>query len=70
MLADQFLAAAAGVRNSAGMDQLARKLWRAHSEGHLTDAGAHAVSEALQARRKAFSAGRGIAYRPTGREAS
>ena len=51
MLADQFLEAAAGVRTSAGLDDLARKLWRAHGEGHIADADAEAVSEALEARR-------------------
>jgi hypothetical protein len=32
MLADQFVEAA------AGLDEFARKLWRAHGEGHLSDA--------------------------------
>ena len=51
MLADQFLEAAAGARNSAALDETCRLLWRAHAEGHLNDADTEAVSEALQARR-------------------
>jgi hypothetical protein len=54
MLAEQFLEAAAGARTSAALDELARKLWRAHEEGHLADADAGAASEALQARRDAL----------------
>ena len=34
MLADQFLAAAAGARNSTALDETSRLLWRAHAEGH------------------------------------
>ena len=51
MLADQFHEAADGARTGAALDELARKLWRAHAEGHLTDADAEAASEAVQARR-------------------
>jgi hypothetical protein len=51
MLADQFLEVAAGVRTAAGLDELARKLWRAHAEGHLADADAEAISKAVEARR-------------------
>jgi hypothetical protein len=51
VLADQFLQAATGARTAAGLDELACKLWRAHAEGHLTDADAEAASEAVQARR-------------------
>jgi hypothetical protein len=47
MLAEQFLAAAAGARNSTALDEIARLTWRAHSEGHLADTDAEAVSEAL-----------------------
>jgi helix-turn-helix protein len=54
-LSDQFLEAAAGARAGAAVDELARKLWRAHSEGHLTDADAEAVSAAVQARRAALA---------------
>jgi hypothetical protein len=49
MLADQFLEAAAGARTGAALDELARKLWRAHGEGCILDADAEAVSEALEA---------------------
>ncbi len=62
MLADQFLAAAAGARNAHALDETARLLWRAHAEGHMLDADAHAISEALQRRRAAFSAR--LAYPP------
>jgi len=61
MLADQFLEAATGVRTTAALDNVARLLWAAHGEGHLADADAEAVSEALQARRAAFSARRRFA---------
>jgi hypothetical protein len=55
MLADQFLEAAAGARTGAALDELARKLWRAHEEGHLADAEAEAISEAVEARRAALA---------------
>jgi hypothetical protein len=55
MLADQFLEAAAGARTEAALDELARKLWRAHAEGHLTDANVEAISEAVEARRAALA---------------
>ena len=51
MLADHFLEAAAGARNSSALDETARLLWAAHGEGHLTDAEAKALSEAIEARR-------------------
>jgi len=54
MLADQFLEAAAGARTAAGLDELARKLWRAHGEGHLADADAEAIGEAVQARKPSW----------------
>jgi hypothetical protein len=52
------LAAAAGARNSTALDEIARLTWRAHGEGHIADADAGAVSEALQTRRRAFAARR------------
>ena len=55
MLADQFLEAADGARTEAALDELARKLWRAHAEGHLADAEAEAASEAVEARRAALA---------------
>jgi len=55
VLTDQFQAAAAAARNTHAVDEIARLTWRAHAEGQLQDAEAHAVSEALQARRAAFS---------------
>jgi hypothetical protein len=58
MLAEQFLEAAAGARNSTALDEIARLTWRAHGEGHLADTDAEAVSEALQTRRRAFAARR------------
>ena len=60
MLADQFLEAAAVAKNTHDLDQVARLLWRAHAERQIADASATAVSEALQARRKTFSAGQGL----------
>ena len=51
MLADQFLEAAGGARTGAALDELARKLWRAHAEGHIADADAEALSESIEARR-------------------
>jgi len=51
MLADQFLDAADGARTGAALDELARKLWRAHGEGHIADADAEAISEVMEARR-------------------
>ena len=62
MLAEQFTVAAAAARNTAAVDEVARLLWRAHSECLLTDADAEADSLALQARRAAFSARRMNAY--------
>jgi hypothetical protein len=47
MLAEQFHAAAVGARTSAALDELACKLWRAVAEGHLVDADAEAIGEAL-----------------------
>ena len=61
MLADQFLEAAAGARTGASLDELARKLWRAHAEGHLTDADVEALSEAVEARRAVLA---GFLYDP------
>jgi Helix-turn-helix domain len=55
MLAEQFTAAAAAAQNTAAVDEIARLTWRAHEEGHLPDAAAEAVSEALQARRAAIT---------------
>ena len=55
MLADQFLEAADGARTPAVLDELARKLWRAHVEGQIADADAEAVSEAIEARRAALA---------------
>ena len=55
MLADQFLEAAAGARTGAALDELARKLWRAHAEGHIAEADAEALSESIEARRAALA---------------
>ncbi len=68
MLADQFLAAAAGARNSTALDETSRLLWRAHAEGHIADADAEAVSEALQARRTTIT-GQGAGSSPPQPEA-
>ena len=55
MLANQFLEAAGGARTGAALDELARKLWRALAEGHLTHADVEALSEAVEARRAALA---------------
>ena len=55
MLVDQFLAAAAGCRNSAALDETARLLWRAHAEAQIPDAEAGAISEAIEVRRAALA---------------
>jgi hypothetical protein len=60
MLAVQFHEAAAAAKNTHAVDELARQTWRAYEEGHLADAEAEAVSEALVARRRALAAGQGI----------
>jgi Helix-turn-helix domain len=54
MLAEQFLVAADGARTAVALDELARKLWRAHAEGHLAEAEAEAISQAVEARRAAL----------------
>jgi hypothetical protein len=55
MLADQFIAAASGAANSHALDQISRLVWRAHAEGHIADADAEAVSEAVEGRRAALA---------------
>jgi CRP-like cAMP-binding protein len=54
MLADQFLEAADSARTPAVLDDLARKLWRAHAERRIEDADAEAISGAIEARRAAL----------------
>jgi hypothetical protein len=49
---EQFRAAAAGARNSAALDSIARLLWKALAEGCLAEADAEAVSEAVEGRRR------------------
>ena len=63
MLADQFLEATAGARTGAALDELARKLWRAHAEGHIADADAEAASAVMDGRRAAIS-GEGVGKVP------
>jgi AraC-like DNA-binding protein len=55
MLADQFVEAVDGARTPAVLDELARKLWRAHAERQIEDADAEAISEAVEARRAALA---------------
>ncbi len=55
MLAEQFHTAAVAAKTTAAVDEIARLTWRANAEGHILDAEAEAVSEALQARRTAFA---------------
>jgi hypothetical protein len=57
MLAEQFVEAAHGARTPAILDELARKLWRAHAERQIEDAEAEAVSGAIEARRAALAGG-------------
>jgi hypothetical protein len=63
-ISDQILAAAAGARNSRALDELSRLTWRAHGEGHVTDADAEAVSAAVRARQQAFAAGKAFGPPP------
>ena len=68
MLADQFLEAADGARTPVVLDELARKLWRAHAESQIKDADAEGVSAAIEARRGVL-AGRALSMtgsRPNG----
>lgn len=51
MLAEQFTVAADGARTLAQADNIARLVWRAYAEGHLSDAAAQAASEAVEARK-------------------
>ena len=55
MLADQFHEAAVSSRTPTALDDLARKLWRAHAEAQLDAADAEAVSVAIEARRAALA---------------
>ena len=55
MLAEQFVKAADGARTPAVLDELARKLWRAHAERQIEDADAETISEAVEARRAALA---------------
>jgi hypothetical protein len=55
MLADQFVEAVDGARTPAVLDELARKLWRAHAERQIADADAEAISEAVEGRRVALA---------------
>ena len=65
MLANQFHDAATAARTTAAADELAHKLWRAHAEGHLADADAEAISDAIQARRAALTGQRaGTTHQP------
>jgi Helix-turn-helix domain len=51
MLADQLVDAVDSARAPAVLDDLARKLWRAHAERQIEDADAETISEAVEARR-------------------
>src|SRR5271165_6304179 len=53
MLADQFLQAVAAARTGAAVDEVSRLPWRAHAERQIPDANAEAISEAVQAPRRA-----------------
>ena len=64
MLAAQFLEVAAGARNATALDDISRLTWRTHSEGHLIDAEAEAITEAIQARRTALSSQKAGTHQP------
>ena len=51
MLGEQIRHAITAARTIAAVDELARKLWRAHAEGHLDEAETSALDEALNGRR-------------------
>ena len=55
MLADQFVEAVTRSGTPAVLDELARKLWRAHAERQIDDDGAEVVSAAIEARRAALA---------------
>jgi hypothetical protein len=55
MLADQFHEAAVLSRTPAALDEIARRLWRAHAEGQIEDADAEALSAAIETRRAALA---------------
>jgi CRP-like cAMP-binding protein len=61
MLVDQFLEAADGARMGAALDELARKLWRAHAERQIADDDADVISLAIEARRAALAGNTQIA---------
>jgi Helix-turn-helix domain len=69
MLTDQFVEATDGARTPAVLDELARKLWRAHAEGQIKDADAEAISGAIEARR-ADMAGKPVFSIPIGPKAA
>jgi hypothetical protein len=69
MLANHFLEAIAGARTGTALDELARKLWRAHAEGHIAEADAEAIIEAVEARR-AVLMGRGVSDTQQGPKAA
>jgi CRP-like cAMP-binding protein len=55
MLAEQFNAAVARANTYASIDNVSRLIWRAHGAGHLSDATAQTLAEALQARKAALA---------------
>ena len=62
MLANQFHEAVATARSIAALDNTARLLWRAYTEGQIADDDAEAIAGAVQARRAAFAhSGAGVA---------
>jgi hypothetical protein len=51
MLAEQFHSAISTARNLPALEGISRLLWRAHGEGHLPDADAQGLAEAVEARK-------------------
>jgi len=58
MLAEQFTTATTTARTFRQLDDISRLIWRAHAEGHLSDAAAQLAAEAAQARKNALRGGR------------
>jgi AraC-like DNA-binding protein len=69
MLADQFVEAVDGAHTTVVLDELARKLWRAHAERQIEDANAEAISGAIEARRAAL-AGKAVSVTQIGPKAA
>jgi len=63
MLAEQFATAAHQARTLAHTDNLAKQVWKAWGEGHLSDSAAEAISRVTEERRAALKQARVPNYR-------